>query len=222
MPVLVTKLHAPAQRERMVQRPRLDGSLDALLEPGQRLGLISAPAGFGKTTLLGHWTSSVVADPSRGGVAAAWISLDERDNDLDRLMAHVLAALHRADAPVEGASLGAVGAGGLDVSTATSVLDVVVNAIAESQDVRRDAGTDARRRWLLVLDDYHVITATDVHETLTYLVEHLPEQLRVADLDSVRSPDAFGPSPQPRPADRGPGSRDAIHSRRGRRLLATT
>jgi LuxR family maltose regulon positive regulatory protein len=199
MPVLVTKLHAPAQRERLVPRPRLLEAFDGLLEPGQRLGLVSAPAGFGKTTLVGDWSSSVANDADRQ-VSVAWVSLDEADNDLGRLMAHILTALQRAGAPVDVGFLKASGVVAMDVTAALALLTAVVNTVAETAELggpdaasagaagtRRVSGTDAgrSRRWLLVLDDYHVIAAAEVHETIGYLLDNLPEQLRV--LVSTRS-----------------------------------
>jgi LuxR family maltose regulon positive regulatory protein len=174
-PVLATKLHAPALRERLVARARLLALADTLLEPGQRLALVSAPAGFGKTTLVGSWTAAAAGNPERS-ISVAWLSLDEADNELGRLMAHLLAALKRAGMPIDGGGLAGRGAGGVDVATATGVLMGVVNSVAHAVDVE---AVEETHRWLLVLDDYHVITAPEVHETLTYLLYHAPEQLRV-------------------------------------------
>jgi LuxR family transcriptional regulator, maltose regulon positive regulatory protein len=194
MPVLVTKLHAPAPRERLVPRPRLLEAFDGLLEPGQRLGLVSAPAGFGKTTLVSHWTSRVAHDPDLL-ISVAWVSLDEADNDLGRLMAHILIALQRAGAPVDLGPLEAAGSGALDVTSALALLTTVVNNIAATAEAaghgvggpRAASETDlgGSCRWLLVLDDYHVISAPGVHEVIGYLLDNLPEQLRV--LVSTRS-----------------------------------
>lgn len=199
MPVLVTKLHAPSQRERLVPRPRLLEAFDGLLEPGQRLGLVSAPAGFGKTTLVGHWSSSIANDAERQ-VSVAWVSLDEADNDLGRLMAHILTALQRAGAPVDVGFLNASGSVTMDLTAALALLTAVVNTVAETAELggpdaasagaagtQRVPGTNpgSSPRWLLVLDDYHVIAAPEVHETIGYLLDNLPEQLRV--LVSTRS-----------------------------------
>src|SRR5687768_787584 len=134
MPVLVTKLRAPALRERMVPRPRLLGTFDGLLEPGQRLGLVSAPAGFGKTTLVGHWALSVANDVERQ-VSVAWVSLDEADNDLGRLMTHVLAALQRAGAPVDIGFVNASRSVSMDVSAALAMVTTVVNTVAETAEL---------------------------------------------------------------------------------------
>ena len=156
-------------------RARLLAIADTLLDPGQRLALVSAPAGFGKTTLVSSWTATAAGNPERS-VSVAWLSLDEADNELGRLLVHMLAALERAGMPIGGGGLAARGAGGVDVATATGLLMDLVNRVAHAVDVEAVEGT---HRWLLVLDDYHVITAPEVHETLTYLLDHAPEQLRV-------------------------------------------
>ncbi|MFL6134711.1 MAG: LuxR C-terminal-related transcriptional regulator [Nocardioidaceae bacterium] len=181
IPVLATKLYAPAQRERLVPRARLLRAMDTLLEPGQRLALVSAPAGFGKTTLVSVWTSSVSRDAGPAP-AVAWVSLDEADNDLGRLMAHLLAALRRSGLPVD---TGSMQSGPLDVAAAAALLTAMVNRVAEIAAVVDEGHPGASQRWLLVLDDYHVITAPEVHETVSYLLDHLPEQLRL--LVSTRS-----------------------------------
>lgn len=93
-PVLATKLVAPVLRPRLVPRLRLTGRLDDALRDRHRLVLVSAPAGFGKTTVLGAWLAHLRdTEPS---CAVAWVSLDEADNDLARLLDHLLAALGKA------------------------------------------------------------------------------------------------------------------------------
>ena len=90
-PVLATKLFAPARRPQLVARPRLAEQLDATLDAGHRLTLVSAPAGFGKTTLLSDWLAHLERTPTDTRVA--WLSLDAGDNDLARLLTHLVAAL---------------------------------------------------------------------------------------------------------------------------------
>ena len=178
--MLATKLYPPAPRGRLVPRSRLLRVIDTLLEPGERLALVSAPAGFGKTTLLSSWTAAVTQGVDHV-LGVAWVSLDEADNDLERLMTHVLAALERAGVPVH---TGSAGSGALDVAAAAALVTAVVNQLADNSAhtttvAGGGGGPGASRRWLLVLDDYHVVTAPDVHETLTYLLDHMPEQLRL-------------------------------------------
>ena len=109
----------------------------------------------------------------------AWLSLDEADNDLGRLMATCSLRWNERACPIDGGELAGrrQWAGGVDVATATGLLTGLVNRVAHAVDV--EAAGQRRHRWLLVLDDYHVITSPEVHETLTYLLDNAPEQLRV-------------------------------------------
>lgn len=124
--------------------------------------LVSAPAGFGKTTLLCQWLADAKED-----ISVAWFSLDEADNDPRRFLEHVVAALQVVGRLPEAAELVADGA----ELPAKAVLTTVVN------DLDLQPG-----RSLLVLDDYHVIEAPEVHRAVTFLVDHLPPQagLRIA------------------------------------------
>jgi len=93
--VLATKLFAPARRSQAVARTRLAERLEATLAAGHRLTLVSAPAGFGKTTVLSDWVAGLgQKDP---GARTAWLSLDEGDNDLTRLLTHLVAAFDTTD-----------------------------------------------------------------------------------------------------------------------------
>lgn len=164
--VLTTKLLAPALRSQVVARARLRERLDTTFEPGHRLTLVSAPAGFGKSTVLSDWVGHL---PQRAvPVRAAWLSLDDGDNDLGRLVQHLLAALSGVGVDLdEAAVLESLPA---DHGAAmTSVVNAVAGAAARSPDLR----------WVLVLDDYHVITAPEAHDAVSFLLEHLPDQLRL-------------------------------------------
>ena len=86
--LLSTKLFAPVPREKLVARPRLLGRLNAGLQ--KKLTLISAPAGFGKTTVLSTWIEN-------SKYSIAWLSLDESDNDLTRFLSYFIAALQTLD-----------------------------------------------------------------------------------------------------------------------------
>ncbi|MEQ8834312.1 MAG: LuxR C-terminal-related transcriptional regulator [Miltoncostaeaceae bacterium] len=150
--VLRTKLGPPPRREGMVARPglvaRLDG--DALT----RLRVVSAPAGWGKTTLLAQWAAAT-------GLPLAWVGLDAGDSDPVRFWAHVVAALHGAGvARAAPANLGAAGESGLGD---------LVNALAED-----DAPV------ALVLDDYHLIQGAEVPAGMAFLASHLPGNVRLA------------------------------------------
>jgi LuxR family transcriptional regulator, maltose regulon positive regulatory protein len=158
-PLLETKLHVPRRRQGLVARPRL---IDRLSHGGESaLMLVSAPAGFGKTTLLVDWLAAAVAD----GRSAAWLSLDQRDNDPALFWAYLIAALKTA-AP--GVGLSALSLLESPQPSMEAVLATLLNDLsAISNDV------------VLVLDDYHVIDARDVLDGMAFLLEHLPRQIRL-------------------------------------------
>jgi LuxR family maltose regulon positive regulatory protein len=161
--VLDTKLFPPVRRPRLVVRSRLIERLDAVLETGRKLALISAPAGFGKTTLVSDWIEPSLQRPA---LRVAWLSVDERDNDLSRLLTHVVAALRGIDSHI--------GDGALDLLNAAPAPRIEAALTALINDVSQADGPIA-----LVLDDYHVIHAPPVHEAMTFLLDHFPPQLRL-------------------------------------------
>jgi LuxR family maltose regulon positive regulatory protein len=165
-PVLATKLFMPTRRPQLVARPRLAEQLDTALEAGHRLTLVSAPAGFGKTTLLSDWITQL--DRRRRPIRVAWLSLDDGDNDLMRLLAHLVAALRSVDLDVDTAVL---------ESLHTASTEVALTALVN--DVARAGESAPATRWILVLDDYHAIDAAQVHEAATFLLDHLPEHLHL-------------------------------------------
>jgi LuxR family transcriptional regulator, maltose regulon positive regulatory protein len=155
-PLLTTKLHPSQARPRLVGRPRLIASL--MRDPGRRLTLLSAPAGFGKTTLLSEWTRSY-AD---GGRSVAWVSLDEGDNDPVRFLSYLVAALRRTGE--ESFGEGVLAALRSPAPRMDSVLGAFINELAELP------GEVA-----VVLDDYHAIDSESVHRIVSFLLERLPE-----------------------------------------------
>jgi LuxR family maltose regulon positive regulatory protein len=160
--VLSIKLFAP-RRLGLVARPRLIDKLNAALDPRGRLSLISAPSGFGKTTLVADWIDQCVRhDPA---TRIAWLSLDQGDNDLPRLLTHLVAALQGVDQDIGTETLKLVQSAPAEV---TDTLIALVN------DVARSAG-----RIVLVLDDYHVIEVRPVHEAVTFLLDHLAPQMHL-------------------------------------------
>jgi LuxR family transcriptional regulator, maltose regulon positive regulatory protein len=165
-PVLATKLFAPTRRAQLVARPRLLAQLDATLNANNRLTLVSAPAGFGKTTLISDWLSHVKSRSAETRIG--WLSLDEDDNDLSRLLIHLTAALHGAGLDVDPALLEShLG------SSPSTALTAVVN------DVARAAEDSPATDWVLVLDDVHLVSASDVHEAMSFLLDHLPRRLHL-------------------------------------------
>lgn len=157
-PLIATKLHVPKPRQRVVERPRLR----ALLDHGAnaRLTLLSAPAGFGKTTLLAQWLS----EPSPDRPAIAWLSLDGSDDDPALFWPHLVAALRSA----------VIGAGGdlEDVPQATSPDDAFIAILLNQL-------TETERPIIVVLDDLHAIENSEIHARLAMLVEYLPPSVRV-------------------------------------------
>ena len=159
-PLVATKLYVPVLSADRVSRP----SLVAELRDGSRarLILVSAPAGAGKTTVLASWR----ADPAEER-PFAWLSLDSRDNDPVRFWNYVLAAV-RTVAPDAGAGVDdALRLAGGDVTELA--LPLLVNAL-----------TLLPGPIVLVLDDYHVISSADVHQSVAFLIDHLPRTVQVA------------------------------------------
>ena len=103
-PILATKLYLPPPRPGMVPRPRLVERLNEGLAAGRKLALISAPAGFGKTTLVSEWIATLTPSPSPTGRGewkrVAWFSLDEGDNDPARFITYLVAALQTIEANI--------------------------------------------------------------------------------------------------------------------------
>ena len=159
-PLLETKLYVPRPRRSLVARPRLLERLGRGAE--SRLTLISAPAGFGKSTLVAEW---LAASPG-GGPSAAWLSLDQGDNHPATFWTYLVAALRTA---VPG-----IGAGTLALlqGPQPAPIGVVLAALLN------DLGT-VQGDVVLVLDDYHVIDAHDINDGMAFLLYHLPPQIHV-------------------------------------------
>jgi len=159
IPLLESKLHAPRRRQGVVARARLAQRLRRDVLPA--VVLVSAPAGFGKTTLLTDWLAADAAVTT----PTAWVSLDRRDSDPAVFWAYVLAAVRRV--------AGEVGADALSrLRSAPAALDAVVASLLNDLDALDD---DV----VLVLDDYHAVESLDVHESMLFLVEHLPGPLHL-------------------------------------------
>ncbi|HMO56437.1 MAG TPA: LuxR C-terminal-related transcriptional regulator [Roseiflexaceae bacterium] len=155
--ILTTKLFIPPPRPNAVLRTGLIARLNAGLH--HKLTLISAPAGFGKTSLVSAWIAGC-------GRPAAWLSLDAADNDPTRFLAYLVAALETI-APTLGADIVAL----LESPQPASIdglLPLLLNQIAMMVQPA-----------ILVLDDYHMLEARPIDQALTFLVEHLPPQLHL-------------------------------------------
>lgn len=165
-PLLTTKLYAPPSRLNWVPRPQLIERLTQGLTC--KLTLISAPAGFGKTTLVSEWHAS---SPGRQ-VPLAWLSLDDDDNDPARFLAYLIAALETlpADAGAS-ASLGADAQALLQPRHRPPLKVVITTLVNGLSSLPADA--------VLVLDDYHVSMAEPIHDAITYLLDHLPPRMHL-------------------------------------------
>lgn len=164
MPLLATKLHVPEPRRDLVARPRLRQLLDSAEHSSTRLVLISAPAGFGKTTVLSQWLAATDGSATRRDVA--WVSLDAGDNDLRRFLNHVISAFQTLTPEVGQEAQAVLDAAG-NLPT-----DAVLTSLINDLDTLAEAT-------LLALDDYHEITASAVHEALGFLLGHLPQHILV-------------------------------------------
>jgi LuxR family maltose regulon positive regulatory protein len=159
VPLLTTKLHIPPIRPEFVPRPRLILHLAEGLH--RKLTLISAPAGFGKTTLVSEWTGELGPE-----TRVAWLSLDEGDDDLVRFLSYLAAALSTAAGkPAGNAPKAPVRAQAHAQEEFLTTLLNEVNALAQ--------------RVLVVLDDYHLVTAQPIHDALTFLLDHLPDNMHL-------------------------------------------
>jgi LuxR family maltose regulon positive regulatory protein len=156
-PILATKLFVPPPRPKVVLRPRLIERLNEGLH--RKVTFISAPAGFGKTTLLGEWVAG-------GERPAAWLSLDESDNDPTRFLAYLVAALQTVAPEIGVRVLGALQSP--QPPPTESILTALLNEIAAVED-----------DFVLVLDDYHVIEVRAVDDALAFLLDHLPPRMHL-------------------------------------------
>ena len=159
-PLLETKLYRPKWRPGLVSRPRLIERLDQGAE--RKLTLVSAPAGFGKTTLLAEWLAASKA----GGRPAAWVSLDQSDNDPALFWAYFITALQTVESGIGDSELSLLRSP--QPPPIEALLGTLLNEIS---GISHD--------FVLVLDDYHVIDAQSVHEGTTFLLDHLPQQMHL-------------------------------------------
>jgi LuxR family transcriptional regulator, maltose regulon positive regulatory protein len=163
-PILATKLFIPPPRPKIVSRPRLIKQLCEGL-PG-KLTLLSAPAGFGKTTLVSEW----LASPFGAQRPVAWLSLDEGENDPTRFLAYLVAAVQTI-APKMGAGILAALEAPQSLwepAAREALLTALLNDITTLPD-----------KFVLVLDDYHAIDATVVDQILGFLIERQPPPMHL-------------------------------------------
>jgi len=186
--VLRAKLYVPRYRSNAVSRLRLHESLDEGVR--RELTVVSAPAGFGKTTLLADWSR-------RSELPVAWVSLDERDDDPVRFLSYVIAAIgtiHKDFGTTTRAFLGSM--------QSQEELEPVLTALSnEILELEQD--------FVLVLDDYHTIRSETIHDALSFLMDHSPPPMHLV-LAGRTSP----PLPLPRLRARGRLTELGIHDLR--------
>jgi LuxR family maltose regulon positive regulatory protein len=156
-PLLLTKLYIPPLRTKIILRPRLIERLNEGLE--RKLTLISAPAGFGKTTLVSEWVAGC-------DQKVAWLSLDEGDNDPARFLMYLVAALQTIAANIGKGIMGVLQAP--QQPPIESILTTLINEITTIPD-----------HFIFVLDDYHLIDSKLVDEALSFLLDNLPPQMHL-------------------------------------------
>jgi LuxR family maltose regulon positive regulatory protein len=157
--LLATKLYIPPLRKNLVPRLRLIQVLNEAWQSNKKLSLISAPAGYGKTTLASEWLGGLQVDTS-------WLSLDKADNDPTRFLVYLIAALQQIDRRI-GEQTGMMLQSGQPLPTEI-LLTALINEI-----------NGVSTPFILVLDDYHVIEAIQIHQELEFLVDHQPRQMHL-------------------------------------------
>ena len=168
--ILNTKLYIPPKRSTLVARPGVLKKLEQGLN--HPVTLVSAPAGFGKTTLLSEWHTS-----EKGlSKPLAWLSLDSEDNDIERFLLYVAVTLDTLKRGVSDSVLPLLQMNQLPATT--TILTSLINELTET----------LQTPYILVLDDYHVITSPAVHEALIFLVENIPPQMRLVILSREDPP----------------------------------
>jgi LuxR family transcriptional regulator, maltose regulon positive regulatory protein len=159
--LLETKFHIPARRTGDVPRPRLLDILQTGLSESRKLTLVSAPAGYGKTTLITDWIHSLTND-----YRLAWLSLDEGDNETTRFLGYWILAFRRMDTTVGQDAQNMLGMA--QIHSPTAIVDALINELAEMETPG-----------VLVLDDYHSISNPTLHELLGYFIEHQPSHVHL-------------------------------------------
>jgi len=155
--ILTTKLYIPQLPSNIVSRPRLNEKLDKGIQ--RRLTLISAPAGYGKTTLLSDYVNQC-------GLPVAWLSLDEGDNDVKRFLIYVISALQTVE-PDFGAGILSLLESPQSAPFETILTDLI-------NEISKTLG-----QFILVLDDYHRIESGEIDQALLFILDHMPPQMRL-------------------------------------------
>jgi ATP/maltotriose-dependent transcriptional regulator MalT/class 3 adenylate cyclase len=165
-PILETKLYVPPSRPDLVKRTHLFDRMNK--DTNRKLTLISAPAGFGKTTFISEWIS-------QNEIPAGWISLDKGDNDYVQFIHYIIAAFQNFDSNIGEPALIM-----LQSAQQPSIELIMTNLIKEITNIPYD--------FVLVLDDYHLIDAKQVHSIVEFLIDHQPTQMHLVITTRVDPP----------------------------------
>ncbi len=160
--MLETKLYVPKRRAGLVSRPRLIQRLREGIE--RKLTLVSAPAGFGKTTLLAEWLTTNPAIPHWRNTG--WVSLDPSDNDPALFWSYFIIALQKVGVDVGERALAML------ISPQPPALELMLTALINDLNA-------SENRFALILDDYHVIDSQPIHSAIAFLLDHLPPQMHL-------------------------------------------
>ncbi len=186
--LLSTKLIIPAVGQQVVHRPRLIERMNASLlgDDGnlpRKLTLISAPAGYGKTTLVAEWLAELATDESVHNLI--WLALGATDNDFARFFSYLITALQQIDKAI-GAEIQPILESGTDVSVEPLIAALVSDITVWGSTCRPG------QRCVLVLDDYYLITEFSIHEGLDFLIDHLPPCMQLVILTRADPPIPLG------------------------------
>ena len=168
-PLLATKFNIPPDNLNLIRRERLTNLINEGLQRSHILTLICAPTGYGKTTLVSQWIHQQVEEQFQQGETPRqfiWLTLDQMDNDLARFIPYLVASFQQIQAGL-----------GQDI------LAMLQNPRAAAPQLLAtfliNDLSSMGGHYLLVLDDYHTITAQPIHEFISYLVDHLPQQMHL-------------------------------------------
>ncbi|MAT45320.1 MAG: hypothetical protein CL609_23575 [Anaerolineaceae bacterium] len=157
--LLLTKFHIPTSKTASITRPRLLEELTNGISKGNKLILVSAPAGYGKSTLVSEWLHS----QQKSGYQPAWLSLDKADNDFSRFFVYFLSAFQQGTTTLTQNIRPYFNQP--DEQSIFTVLDDLINQVSLLKSTV-----------VITLDDYHVITNPQIHEAIHYFIDHLPNQ----------------------------------------------
>jgi LuxR family maltose regulon positive regulatory protein len=155
--MLITKLHIPAASQNIVHRPELYEKLNMGLS--RKLILISAPAGFGKTTLVSNWIS-------QNKIPAVWFSIDHGDNDPVEFLSYIISGIQSIDKVFGQGALKLLNSS--SKPSGESITGMLINEIV-----------NINQNFVLVLDDFHLIESADILKIVAYLLEHIPDNIHI-------------------------------------------